>query len=62
MSKVTQINTKKEMCAFCGDSPDHDAFWGCPRLKTVTMDPDGSWSVEFVDPEYWFEFEAEDGD
>ena len=61
MSKVSNITDKKkpDICQFCGESPDHKGFWACPRLATVAMDVDGSWSVEFRDPELEIVFTPE---
>ena len=61
MAKVSNIADKKrfEGCQFCGEEPDHKGYWACPRLSTVAMDVDGSWSVEFRDPELEIEFEPE---
>lgn len=57
MGGVTPIkNKKKDICQFCGEVPDHPGYWQCPRLKTVAMDADGSWTVDFRDPELEIEF------
>lgn len=67
MSKVSDIKSRQspDICQFCGEEPDHKGFWACPRLSSVSMDPDGAWAVEFVEPEIEIEFipeEAEDCD
>lgn len=53
MAKVTSIESGKkppESCQFCGKQPPCPD-WTCERLAAVTVDTDGSWTVEFVQDE-----------
>lgn len=45
MTNVVGIDTKAKSCPFCGKKPPCPD-WTCERIHAVTMDADGSWTVE----------------
>lgn len=50
--KVVELGDKHkpaEACPFCGAVPICPG-WTCKRLAAVTIDPDGGYTVEFIDP------------
>ena len=45
--KAVDISEKKPACPFCGARPACPG-WTCKRLASVTVDADGSYTVEFI--------------
>lgn len=47
MTNVVGIDTKAKSCPFCGAKPPCPG-WTCERIKAVTMDSEGGWTVDFA--------------
>lgn len=47
--KPVDIGIKQPACPFCGARPACPD-WTCKRLASVTVDLDGTYTVEFIDP------------